>query len=75
MYSTCVLSLLEILVSNLAIANPRVYSLVLVLLQNFVSIVFNATNHVRHKVCGLALKEPGECNDTLRNGAQVVEEW
>ena len=53
--------------------SPR-YSLVLVLLQDLVSIVLNATNHVRDEFRGLALKEPGECNNALCDSAEVVEE-
>ena len=49
------------------------YPLLLIIRQNFVAIVFNASLNFADKVGGFGLKEPSEGNNAFRDRAKVVE--
>lgn len=57
------------------IGASRVVLLLLVLLEHLVTVVLDTTNHLRNKLRRLGLEEPAQCNNALRNSAQVVEHW
>lgn len=48
--------------------------LLLEVLQNFVSIVLNTSNHVLDKGRGLSLEEPAQSNNALRDSTQMVKQ-
>lgn len=76
MYCTCVASLGNV-VSSVRTKDEccrDLNSLVLVLLQDLISVVLNATLHLIHEIRGLRLKEPAERDNAFSDSAEVVEQ-
>lgn len=49
-------------------------ALLLVFLQDLVSVVFDTASHLSDEIGGLVCEEPAQGNNTLRDCAEVVEE-